>query len=302
MAFFARKNSRKEALRAASVAARVARYSPAGLTGIAAILLLSSLINPGLWQGPRSAVTDMATPFIAAVSLPFQAVADGLGNVTGLTQIRAENDRLREENTRLKEWYQTALLLRAENQSLKDLLNVIPEPDQSYISTRVIGDSGSAFVQTLLIQAGEDDGVQEGQAVMGSKGMIGRIIETGNRAARVLVLTDINSRVPVTVEGVNQRAILGGTNGDFLTLDHLPPDVLIESGARVVTSGHGGLFPAGLPVGEVVKSSDGQMVVRLYSDPAGADYVQVIEKPDDPNVRLSVEGLTSPRTAKGGVR
>jgi rod shape-determining protein MreC len=299
---FARKNSRKEALRAASLAARALRHSPAGLTAIAALLLLSSLINPGLWQGPRGAVTDAVAPLISAVSLPFQVAADIVGNVTGLTQIRAENDRLREENTRLKEWYQTALLLRAENQSLKDLLNVIPEPDQSYISTRVIGDSGSSFVQTLLIQAGTEDGVREGQAVMGPQGMIGRIIETGSRAARVLVLTDINSRIPVTIEGANQRAVLGGTNGDYLTLDHLPPDALIEEGARIVTSGHGGMFPAGLPVGEVVKTSEGQMMVRLYSDPANASYVQVIEKPDDPNVRRSVGDLTAPLPAEGETR
>jgi rod shape-determining protein MreC len=295
----ARKDSRNSPIRAAGLAARVSRYSPLLLTGVAGLLLLTSMVRPNLWNGPRAAATDMFSPLILAVSAPFNWVADGVGEVTGLTQIRAENEHLRGENLRLKEWYQTALLLQAENQSLKDLLNVLPEPNQSYITTRVIGDSGSSFIKTLLIQAGTLDGVAEGQAVMGGQGMIGRVIESGNRAARVLLLSDMNSHIPVVVEGVNMRAILAGTNSDTLTLEHLPPDQLIQKGARVVTSGVGGLFPAGLPIGDVVEVENGLALVRLYSDPENSSYVQVIQKPEDPNVRQSLHELTALPRAEG---
>ena len=261
---------------------------------MAVILLLSSMIAPTLLQKPRIGVTDTVAPIIAAVGQPFRFVADGISGMTGITQLRAENDRLKAENARLKEWYQTALLLKAENQSLKDLLNVIPEPEQSYISTRVIGDSGSSYVRSLLIQAGKEDGVVEGQAVMGSQGMIGRIIEVGNRASRILLLNDINSHIPVTIEGTNQKAILAGTNDDLLMLDHLPSDTLIEEGARVVTSSHGGMFPQGLPIGKVVKTDSGEIAVEPFTDPVNASYVQVIEKPDDPNVRQSIDLLQAP--------
>jgi rod shape-determining protein MreC len=258
---------------------------------MAAVILLSSMISPALWQQPRIGITDTVAPIISAVGQPFRFIGDAIGGMTGITQLRAENDRLKAENARLKEWYQTALLLKAENQSLKDLLNVIPEPEQSYISTRVIGDSGSSYVRSVLLEAGRQNGVTEGQAVLGSQGMLGRVIEVGNRASRVLLLNDINSKIPVIIEGTNQKAILSGTNEDYLALDHLPPDTLVEVGARVVTSSYGGVFPQGLPIGRVVKTGDGQIMVKPFTDPVNASYVQVIEKPDDPNVRQSVDIL-----------
>lgn len=299
MAGYSRRHRKIRSIRAASIAVRLGRYSPAVLTGVSGLLLLISIINPEFGKGSRIAATDAMAPVISVVSAPLRFVSNGFGEVTGLTQIRAENARLQAENNQLKEWYQTAMLLRAENQSLKDLLNVLPEPEQSYITTRVIGDSGSSFVRTLLIEAGSEDGVREGQAVMGSQGMIGRVIETGRKASRVLLLTDINSHVPVIIEGVNQRAILAGNNEDKLTLLHFPPDALITVGARIVTSGTGGYFPAGLPIGEVTKAKQGAVEIRLFSEPDNSGYVQVVEKPIETNVRQSLDKLMTPSDTTG---
>lgn len=293
MGYFARKNTKRQAMRAASIAVRLSRYSPMVLTGIAATLLLSSMVSPSLWSGSRVAAVDALSPIVSFVGAPFRVMGQSVSDMTGLTAIRAENARLKAENAQLHEWYQTAMLLRAENQSLKDLLNVIPEPDQSYITTRVIADSGSSFVKTVLIEAGHQNSVEEGQAVLGGQGMIGRVIEVGNRASRVLLLSDINSHVPVVIEGANQRAILAGTNDDLLMLIHLPPDVLVEKGAKIVTSGTGGMFPTGLPVGEVVDVHKGTPMVKMYSDPYASGYVQIVEKPQDPSVRQSITSLTS---------
>lgn len=293
MSSYRRSKQRSGAIRAASLAVRYSRYSPIALTILSALILFSSLVNPNLWSGSRTAITDASEPAIRFVGAPFRAISEAIGNVTGLTRIRAENARLLSENAQLKEWYQTAMLLRAENQSLRDLLNVIPEPDQSYITTRVIGDSGSGFIKTLLLEAGTLDGVKEGQAVLGGQGMIGRVIEAGQNASRVLLLTDINSHIPVIIEGANQRAILAGTNEDHLFLLHLPPDILIKKGMRIVTSGSGGSFPSGLPIGEIIDVRNGDPVVQLFSDPYAAGYVQVVEKPQNQNVLNSMRDLTS---------
>ncbi len=286
-------SGRGEGIRAVSLAVRLNRYSPFILTGMSLLALLLSIVNPTLWSKPRMAVTDTFFPVITAIGAPFRAIVEFAADASGLTQIRAENARLKTENEQLREWYQTAMLLRSENQSLKDLLNVIPEPEQSYMTTRLIADSGSGFVKTVLIEAGYADGVEEGQAVMGSQGMIGRVIEVGGRASRVLLLNDINSRVPVVVEGANQRAILAGTNEDLLVLSHLPPDILVEKGSAVVTSGTGGMFPAGLPIGEVREVVNGIPMVSMYSDPFASGYVQIVERPQDPAVRDSISALTT---------
>lgn len=101
-------------MRSATMAVRIARYSPLAFTGIAAILLLSSLISPSLWSGPRLIATDALTPVITYVGAPFRVAGEVISDMTGLTQIRAENARLKAESKQLHEWYQTAMLLRAE--------------------------------------------------------------------------------------------------------------------------------------------------------------------------------------------
>ena len=275
---------------------RVIRYYPAGLLGLAALLMILSLSNPAMVSGPRHQAADMAAPILAAVGQPFRVVGDVFGGITGLTQIRSENERLRAENSRLQQWYQTALMLEAENQSLKELLNVTPEPQQGYISTQVVADSGSTYIKSLLIKSGTDQGAREGQAVLAGQGMIGRIIETGLYASRVLLITDINSRIAIKIDGSTQKAILAGMNDDMPMLDHLPGDAVLPDGAKVVTSNLGGHFPEGLPIGRVVKKG-GRYRVLLFSDPHRASFVQIVEKPDDPNVRQSLRSLTAPRSA-----
>lgn len=288
--------------RAVTWLARLLPYAPFVLIGVATILLFISSFKPQFLSEPRKGVVDVFTPVLSTAAEPFRYVGDALSGMSSINQLKSDNEQLRSENVRLKEWYQTALLLEAENKSLRDLLNVIPEPQQRYISTRVIADAGSSFVKTILIKAGKADGIVEGQAVMASRGMIGRVVEVADKASRVLLLNDVNSRVPVMVERLNRKAILAGTNGDLLLLNHLPKDSLIEVGARIITSGHGGLFPQGLPVGQVVKVDKDQVWVQAYSDPMNTSMVQVIDKPDDARVHRSIDVLTktisSPETAQ----
>jgi rod shape-determining protein MreC len=223
-----------------------ARLSPDSLFGgagssvlfilVSALLLFASVLRPGLMGGLRTGAADIASPLLMAVSEPFYALADSLSNVTGMAALRAENAQLQSENIRLREWYQTALMLQAENKSLQELLNLKIEPQRGFVSTRVIADSGNAFAKTVLVVAGTGDGIKKGEAVLSGEGMVGRVIETGLNSARVLLLSDFNSRVPVVVEGSRQRAIVAGTNGNLLTLTHLPPDSDIQNGQNIVTS------------------------------------------------------------------
>lgn len=207
-----------------------------------------------------------------------------LGNVTGMATLQAENAQLTTENMRLREWYQTALILQAENTSLSGIADLKIETQHGFVSTRVIADSGNAFAQTALVVAGSGDGVEKGEAVLSGEGMIGRVIEAGQTSSRLLLLTDFNSRVPVVVEGSRQRAVVAGSNGPLLAITHLPPDSDIQDGQNIVTSGHGGLFPPGLPVGRVVTGTDGVKYVKPYADMDRVTYVRILDLPQDPRL------------------
>lgn len=249
----------------------------------ATLILTVSFVRPGVFGGVRSTVSDALTPALILLSEPFRQVANFAGGVTGLSEMRAENTQLRAENARLREWYQTALMLDAENQSLHSLLNVKPDPAHRFITARVIADSGNAFVKSAIVAAGSDDLVQKGQAVLSGDGLVGRIIESGRNSSRILLLTDVNSRIPVLLEGSRQKAILSGTNEEFPLLKYLPADIEVKEGTRIITSGNGGMFMPGLPIGTVVMK-DGQPFVKPYADISRITHVRIVDFPEDPNL------------------
>ena len=225
----------------------------------------------------RIALTDMTAPVFAAVSEPLQAAAGRIDTVANMRDLRAENMRLVEENRRLQQWYDTALRLEAENRSLKTLMNFKIEPDYRFITTRVVADPGGSFIKSVLIPAGSRDGVRNGQAVIGEKGLVGRVVETGRNASRVLLVTDLNAHIPVLIEGTRHKAILAGRNTGTMVLEHMPLDSRPGLGARIVTSGDGGMLPPHIPVGTVVSRSGGTVHVRPLDDLDKLGYVRVVD-------------------------
>lgn len=242
------------------------------------LLYAFSALNPASLQGVRLAATDAFAPVIAVVNKPFQVAAEYVNVVSGIAQLQDEVARLKDENARLREWHQTALTLKTENERLSSLLKLKVPESHGFITARVIADAGNTFAQSVLVLGGSNDGLEKGQAVLSGDGLVGRVVESGEKASRILLLTDINSRVPVVIEGTDTRAILAGQNHPYPSLDHLPPDQKVESGARVVTSGHGGLFLPGLPVGQTFVDEQGRVFVQLFADFDRLTYVRVIDK------------------------
>ena len=225
----------------------------------------------------QSKASDIAAPVLSTLSQPALWISDSISNASGVTALKAENMRLAQENARLREWYQAALALRAENQSLKTLLNVQQEPDSSFITARVIADRGQSFVKSLLVPVGADNGVKDGHAVTTQDGLVGRIINVGDNAARVLLLTDINARTPVKVRGTEDRVIMAGTNTDTPTITRMGEGVRLSPGDELITSGDGGIFPANLTVGTLHKTQEGEWAVQLAADFSRLSHVQIMD-------------------------
>jgi len=246
-----------------------------GLFVFSLLLLVFSSARPGMISDVRMQISDTFTPVVSAVTQPFQDAVLFVRGVSGLAEMQTENQRLIEENMRLREWHKAAMSLQAENKSLRDLLNVKSEQVQDFTTARVIADSGSPFARTLLITAGRRDGVQPARAVLSSEGVIGRVVESGEKGARVLLINDINSRVPVLIEQKNLHAIMAGDNSARPYIDHLPEDAEVRAGMHVVTSGYGGVFPYGLPVGVIVKTPQGRYKIEPYADLSRVLFVRV---------------------------
>lgn len=222
-------------------------------------------------------VVDVFAPIMDVLSRPAAAVNDAVKTVRGLANLREENIRLTRENERLLVWQEAARRLASQNQALQSLLDFKPGPNSQSIATRVIADSGGAFVRSVVVSAGDRDGVRKGQAAVSGAGLAGRVATAGHRSARILLITDINSRVPVLIESSRDRAILSGDNSAMPRLTFLPANASIKAGDRVVTSGHGGVFPPGLQVGQIVVTGDGIMRVKPNVSFDQLEFVRLID-------------------------
>ncbi|MCK5384964.1 MAG: rod shape-determining protein MreC [Alphaproteobacteria bacterium] len=248
---------------------------------ISVILMAFSSFRPGVFESVRVSTVDLFSMPLYVISYPFQKTTLILHDITGYAQVQANNLRLEKENLLLRQWYQTALLLDSENRALRELLNLRIDPTYRHVAARILADSGNTYVKSILVAVGKRDGIKKDAAVMAGEGLIGRVVEVSNKTARVLLVNDINSRVPVVVEDTGQHAIMAGANENDPLLIHLPKDSEISQGARIITSGYGGVFPHGLPIGRIKFGKDGEMNVVLFSDFYKLQIVRVLQKSVD---------------------
>ncbi|MHA1564513.1 MAG: rod shape-determining protein MreC [Alphaproteobacteria bacterium] len=240
-------------------------------------LMLLSKAETVLIEHSRTAVVDAVTPVLAVLSQPVQSVSSAIEEVNGLFLLNADNARLKRENELLLGWQNEARRLQLELNALRSQLAIVPDPIPRTIGARVIGDSSGAFVNSVIVNAGTQERIVRGQAAVTVDGLVGRVAAVGRRSARILLLTDLNSRVPVVVESTGDRAILAGNNSPRPDLLYLSPNTPLIPGSRLLTSGHGGVFPPGLAVGIVAEVTETGITVQPLADYARLSYVQVLD-------------------------
>lgn len=239
-------------------------------------LILLSRVDRPVVERIRAIGADIIEPVLSVVAQPVTAVNAVIGWADDILFVHDENFRLRTENARLLQWQEVARRLEQDNAALRRLLSAGPDLSQTYVTGRVIADGGGSFVRTALLNVGTKDGVKKGQAVIGEGGYVGRVAEVGVRAARILLVTDLNSRLPVMLQEGGHRAVLTGDNSPQPRLEYLSGAARPAAGMHVVTSGDGGQFPAGIPVGEIV-STDGVVRVRPVVDLGRLDFLRVMQ-------------------------
>jgi len=266
------------------------------LAGAFALMLLGKA-DILLVERFRTGVADVLAPVLEVLSRPAASVSDTVAAVRRLRDLRAENERLRIDNGRLERWQHVARRLEAENKALRALTNFVPEPNVAFITARVIADAGGAFVRSAMINAGAHQGVRRGLAAVTGDGLVGGVVEVGERHARILLITDLNSQIPVAVERTRDPAVLAGDNTRLPRLVYLPQNAQVLPGDRIVTSGHGGVFPPGLPIGVVTSIDEGAIKVMPYVDWNRLEYVRLLDygldgvvKPSGGNPQFSVMG------------
>ena len=240
-------------------------------------VLVIGRVDVASMEQVRTQIVDAVAPILDVIGRPVESFNVGVDRIHEIYTVFDANQKLRQERDRLLHWQALARKLEMENRALKGLLNFNAGPEPRFIAARVVADTGGAFAHSLILNAGERAGVRKGQAAVTGDGLIGRISGVGSRSSRLLLITDLNSRIPIVIESTRIRAVLAGTNAGRPRMIHLPTGAMVAIGDRVVTSGHGGVFPNGLPVGVVTSVNDGIIEIQPYVNRERIEYVRVLD-------------------------
>lgn len=255
-----------------------------------AIFLLWRIDSPRM-ERFRAALVDQVVPSFDWALVPVTKGADMIEGFQSYTRIYEQNQELRRELQQMKAWKEAALQLEQKNAKLLDLNNVRLDPKFTFVTGVVLADGGSPFRQSVLLNVGERDGIVDGWATMDGLGLVGRISGVGKATSRVILLTDSNSRIPVSIQPSGQKALLVGDNSASPPIEFLENHEVVRPGDRVVSSGDGGVFPAGILVGQVAMGTDRRLRVRLAADYERLEFLRVVrshtsERITDPGALL----------------
>ena len=224
----------------------------------------------------RMSSNDFLAPVIDFVSAPIRGVETMAEGIRTVASLRAENVRLQAENDLLQRWRRRAEILESENQQLRSVTGTVSDEIRSLITARAVTAPGGSFAHTILIAIGDESGIAAGDPVITSNGLVGIVYEVGRAYARVLMISDINARIPVMLASSSWPGLTIGRNGEYLELAFLPAEARPEVGELVLTSGHGGILPAGLAVGRVDRVDGDDIRVRPAVEFRNLGYVSVL--------------------------
>ena len=262
---------------AAPIRGMAQRFSFMALILLAVALMMLGKVDIALMESVRANVTDAVTPILDVISKPIVSINKMISEAKSFYSVHEENLMLKQEKNRLLQWQAAARKLEIENKNLRGLLNFPVEPAAGFITARAIADTGGAFANSVVINAGNKSGIRKGQATITGEGLVGRVTDVGARSSRVLLITDLNSRIPVVLQSSQARAILAGDNTHRPKLIHLSPGASISQGDRIVTSGHGGAFPPGLPVGLVASVNEKGINIEPFVQRSRVTYLRILD-------------------------
>ena len=226
--------------------------------------IFRALINDGIYRGSYF------------VSMPNKFFSYSKNIITNHFDIYKENKELKDEKKILTKKIYEVDFLRTENAELKKLLDDKSSTSLNLITAKVILDKDSPFINSVIINKGSNAGIKKGMAVIDYANLVGRIVEVNYLSSRVLLLKDLNSRIPVVIVPQNYHSIMIGKSNDLPSLKFLPEDNKLISGEKIYTSGKDGVIQAGIPIGQVF-IEDNEHKVKLFSNSTQINFVNVIK-------------------------
>ena len=244
---------------------------------VAFVFMMLNKTENVLIETTSSAANEVLSPAIDVLVMPATLLIKGYDYFRSLRKIDMENKELRKEIRHLIIENTKTRALEIENNLLSQMLNYVAPPEASFVTARVVAEEGNAFSHAITVYIGDNQKILKGQVAIGTNGVIGRVESVGRNYAKIFLINDISSKIPVMIEKSRTRAILSGENTPLPKLIFVPLDAELEVGDTIVTSGVGGIFPAGLLVGRIVSIDSDGIKVKPFNDLSRLEYVQIVD-------------------------
>ncbi len=222
----------------------------------------------------RSVIKDSIYRGSVIVSSPAKGVGILFENTKEHITLYGNYEKLKKENVELKNQLADSEFLALENSQLKEIIGEQIDSDSNYVTSRVMLDKQSPYLNSFILNSGSNKEIKKGMAVLDGKNFIGRIVDVNYFSSRVLLISDLNSKIPVIVQPDGYQAILSGRGTKNPVLEYLPKNNSIENGNKVYTSGKEGIFSPGIPIGEI-KFENEKINVNLFSNLTQITYVNI---------------------------
>ena len=250
------------------------RFSLFILAVISVLLIFLETIDAKPLNAARSFVKDMIYRGSLLVSYPSEIISDTYSFTNKHINLYKNYNKLIEENKELKNNISKSEFLEMENTQLRKLIDEPSVLVSNLVSARVIFDKQSPYLNSFVINTGNNKGIKNGMAVLDGENFIGRVVDVNFFSSRVLLVSDLNSKIPVITEPTGNHAILSGHGSKETTLEYLPENHEIKNGDKVYTSGQEGIFLPGIPIGKVKLNKDIVEVI-LFSNLKQITFVNV---------------------------
>ncbi len=241
------------------------------------IFLVTSKINRDFTNNISYFFVDLSLPVVKVAAFPFNLLISLTTNFEELVDAKKDNQTLKEENEKMRSLLVNSVNVENENKELKEILSFVTAKSTSYQMAKIRGKTHGIFNQQLFLETREGSEIKDGSAVISGIGMIGRAVDSLQNKARLLLLTDANSHIPIIVSKARARGILTGNGSNSMDINFLPKNHNIEVGDLVFTSSDGDKLPPGLLVGVIKEVSGSTVSVEMAQDAVNADVVTILD-------------------------
>jgi len=250
------------------------RFSLFLLTVISILLIFLETFDTKPLNKIRSFIKDVVYRTAVVATYPTKIFSGSYNVVENHFSLYKNYNDLKKENEELKSKYSKAEFLELENSQLRKLIDEQAQSESNLVSARVMLDEQSPYLNSFVINIGANKEIKNGMAVLDGKNFIGRIVDVNFFSSRILLVTDLNSKIPVIVEPSGNHAILSGHGDSKPTLEYLSKNHKIQEEDKIYTSGKEGIFAPGIPIGEVTIDKD-IVEVELYSELSEITFVNI---------------------------